>query len=207
MKRDPIRTLVADDHLVFRMGLAAILDHPDFVLVGEADNGEEAVRLTRELQPDVVLMDLIMPVLDGIGATARIHRECPSAKILILTTFTDSRDLVQALENGASGVVGKSAAKEELLTAIRRTAAGERVLNPAIKRIVELASETPELTERQLEVLSLAAKGFSNPEIGRILGIRASSVKDHLALIYARLGVATRTEAVAAALSAGLISG
>ena len=201
------RILLADDHLVVRMGIATIISfEPDLEVVAEADTGEEAVQFARERRPDVVVMDLMMPGMDGAEATAAIRREEPSAKILILTTFGTSDEMRRALDAGAMGGLLKSSSKDEIISAIRAVADGRRVLSPEIEHGLGPSSDAPSLTTRQLEVLNLAAKGFTNHEIGEILGIGANGVKDHLKAIYGRLGVASRTEATSMAISLRIIS-
>lgn len=205
MKGEKIRVLLADDHLVVRMGLAAIISFErDLKLVGEASDGEEAVRKTAELRPDVVVMDLMMPLLDGAAATARIRAADPEAKVLVLTTFGGSEEMKRALEAGAAGALVKGAQKKDLLSAIRRIAAGERVVSAEIARAIEMLP-SGDLSERQIEVLRLAAKGLSNRDIAKMLGVSLDCIKEHLKLVFARFNAATRTEAVAIAVARGLV--
>ena len=205
MKRK-IRILLADDHLVVRMGLAAIIGiEKDFELAGEAGNGREAVRLAAELDPDVIIMDLMMPQLNGVEATERIFRQNPDAKILILTTFGDSEDLKRALDAGALGAMVKDSAHAELIDAIRATARGERTLSPAIRSQLRSSTPQPDLTPRQLEILSYVAKGLNNREIAPLIGIGPDCVKAHLKTAFARLGATSRSEAVAIAVNSKLI--
>jgi DNA-binding NarL/FixJ family response regulator len=202
------KILLADDHLIVRMGLSAVISfEPDLEVVAEADTGEDAVLLARTHKPDVVVMDLMMPNLDGASATARIVRENPSVRVLILTTFGLSEDMRRALAAGASGGLVKSSSQEKIITAIRAVAAGERVFSPEIKHALALESEPPILSMRQLEVLNLTAKGFTNKEIGDFLGIGVNGVKAHLKQINARLGATSRTEATTIAINLRLISG
>ena len=197
MKRK-IRILLADDHLVVRMGLAAIIGiEKDFELAGEAGNGQDAVRLAAELNPDVIIMDLMMPRMDGVQATERILRENPDLKILILTTFGASEDIKRALDAGAIGAMVKDSAHAELIDAIRATACGERTLSPSIRSQLKTSDSTPSLTPRQLEILSYVAKGLNNREIAPLIGIGPDCVKAHLKTAFARLGAASRSEAVA----------
>ena len=205
MKGEKIRVLLADDHLVVRMGLAAIISfEKDLKLVGEASDGEEAVRKAAELRPDVIVMDLMMPLLDGASATARIRAANPGAKVLVLTTFGGSEEMKRALEAGAAGALVKGAQKKDLLSAIRRIAAGERVVSDEIARAIEMLP-SGELSERQIEVLRLAAKGLSNRDIAKVLGVSLDCIKEHLKLVFARFNAATRTEAVAIAVARGLV--
>lgn len=205
MKGEKIKILLADDHLVVRMGLAAIISfEKDLKLVGEASDGEEAVRKAAELRPDVIVMDLMMPLLDGVAATAKIRAANPGAKVLVLTTFGGSEEMKRALEAGAAGALVKGAQKKDLLSAIRRIAAGERVVSAEIARAIEMLP-SGELSERQVEVLRLAAKGFSNRDIAKMLGVGLDCIKEHLKLVFTRFNAATRTEAVAIAVARGLV--
>jgi DNA-binding NarL/FixJ family response regulator len=202
------RILLADDHLVVRMGIASIISYEkDLEVVAEADTGEEAVQLARETRPDVVVMDLMMPKLDGTEATSAILRDNPTARILILTTFGTSEDMRRALEAGAAGGILKSSSQSEIIAAIRAVAAGRRVLSPEIEHYLDTVSNPFGLSMRQIEVLNLAAKGFTNQEIGDILGFGINGVKAHLKLIYTRLGAASRAEATSIAINMRLISG
>ena len=201
------RILLADDHLVVRMGIASIISfEPDLEVVAEADTGEEAVALARAHKPDVVVMDLMMPKLSGADATVAILQENPAVRVLILTTFGTSDDMRRAFDAGAAGGLVKSSSQAEIIAAIRAVAAGRRVLSPEIEHSLGTAADPPPLSIRQLEVLNLAAKGFTNREIGDILGIGVNGVKAHLKLIYTRLGVASRTEATSIAINLRLIS-
>lgn len=201
------RILLADDHLVVRMGIASIISfEPDLEVVAEADTGEEAVALARTHKPDVVVMDLMMPKLSGADATVAILQENPAVRVLILTTFGTSEDMRRALAAGAAGGLVKSSSQAEIIAAIRAVAAGQRILSPEIEHALGTASEPPLLSMRQLEVLNLAAKGFTNREIGDILGIGVNGVKAHLKVIYTRLGAASRTEATSLAINLRLIS-
>ena len=201
------RILLADDHLVVRMGIASIISfEPDLEVVAEADTGEEAIALARVHKPDVVVMDLMMPKLSGADATVAILQENPAVRVLILTTFGTSDDMRRAFDAGAAGGLVKSSSQAEIIAAIRAVAAGRRVLSPEIEHSLGTAADPPPLSIRQLEVLNLAAKGFTNREIGDILGIGVNGVKAHLKLIYTRLGVASRTEATSIAINLRLIS-
>ena len=201
-----IKVMLADDHLVVRMGLAAIISiERDMEVVGEAADGAEAVKLAAELHPDVVIMDIMMPKLDGVAATAEIRKRNPDTQILILTTFGTSDDLRRALEVGATGALVKDSAQTELVSAIRECAAGRKILSPAVAR--QLESEMPkiELSPRQLEMLNYVAKGFNNAEIANMVGIGRDCVKAHLSAAFTRLGAASRSEAVAIAIRLGVL--
>ena len=203
---EKIRTLVADDHAIVRTGLVSLLEtEPDIDVVGDASNGLDAVRAALELKPDVVIMDLLMPDIDGVTATRRILKENPAVKILVLTTSTVSDDLAHALEAGAHGVIIKSAEYEKLLEAIRSVAAGERVVSPEVSRLIEDDPPAPRLTTRQIDVLQSLTRGLSNPDIAKQLGISRESVKEHIDTLYAKIGAANRTEAVAIALRKHLL--
>ena len=203
-----VKVMLADDHLVVRMGLAAIISiERDMEVVGEAADGAEAVKLAAELHPDVVIMDIMMPKLDGVAATAEIRKRNPDTQILILTTFGTSDDLRRALEVGATGALVKDSAQTELVSAIRECAAGRKILSPAVAR--QLQSEMPkiELSPRQLEMLNYVAKGFNNAEIANMVGIGRDCVKAHLSAAFTRLNASSRSEAVAIAIRLGLLLG
>lgn len=205
-----IRVLLADDHPVVREGLAAMLRaEPDLEVVGEAGNGDEAVAMAARLRPDVVLMDLRMPRLDGASATARIAQDVPDARVLVLTTYDTDADIVRAVEAGATGYLLKDTPRSQLADAIRAAARGETVLAPpvAAKLVGRLRVEpsAPALTARELEVLKLVAAGYTNAEIGRSLFIGESTVKTHLLKVFGKLGVDNRTRAVAVATDRGLL--
>ena len=203
---DKIRILLADDHVIVRMGIASALSfEDDMVVVGEAGNGQKAVEMANKLLPDVVVMDLMMPRLNGAEATSAIMKDHPEIGILILTSFITSADLGGAIRAGARGAIAKTSSQGEIIAAIRKVAAGERVLAKALEKDMALKRLTPELTGRQIEVLRLASRGFTNQDIASILGISPNSVKDHIKLIFQRLGVSNRSEAVAIALRDGLL--
>ena len=200
------KILLADDHLVVRMGLALMIGRQDDMeLVGEAENGEAAVSLARQLHPDVIVMDIQMPVMDGATATGRIRSESRDAKILVLTTFGASADAARALDLGAISAISKDSSQENLLSAIRSTARGESVIGDDIRRSAETYRSAPKLNSRQIEILDYASRGLENAEIAKLLGITSDGVKKHLKLIYAALGASTRAEASALALRLGLI--
>ena len=193
----PIRVLIVDDHLVVRMGLSALISlEPGMSVIGEAEDGECALELVRRYHPDVVVMDVMMPNMNGTEATAIIASEFPETRILVLTTFSESKDVVKALDAGANGAIVKDSSQQELISAIRAVAEGKRVISPEISRTIDGVSQKPQLSDRHRLILEYVTKGLSNPEIGKLLGIGPDCVKAHLKIIYARLGVATRTEAV-----------
>jgi len=204
-----IRLLVVDDHPVVRAGMVAVLgEESDFDVVGEAANGAEALGLVPRLRPDVVLMDLRMPVMDGAEATARITAQAGAPQVLVLTTYDTDADIVRAVEAGARGYLLKDAPTSVLADAIRRAARGETVLAPPVAaRLADRlrAPARPELTGREVEVLGLVARGLSNADIGRELFIGEATVKTHLIRAFAKLGVTDRTAAVTAAYASGLI--
>ena len=201
-----IRILIADDHTVVRAGLAALLGtEKDLVLVGQAKNGIEAVRETARLQPDVVIMDLLMPQKDGVDATAEITASLPSAKVIILTTFGTSDGIAHALAAGAKGAILKSADNGQLVAAIRTVAKGEEFIAADIRQQLAVDPPIPELTPRQREVLASMVRGLTDRDIARQLGIRQDGVNDHVSAILQKLGAANRTEAVAVALRKHLL--
>ena len=203
---NPIRILIADDHALLRHGLMMVFAlHRDLSVVGEAKNGIEALKLAKSTSPDVVIMDLSMPGMDGVEATRQIHEAVPSAKILILTTFGTSADVARALREGASGALVKDADDDELVKAIRSVAAGKQVFSREIKAMLKNEPEPPELTERQRELLASIVKGLASEAIAADLGISAYSVNQQLDAIRKKLGAANRTEAVAIALRKHLL--
>ena len=201
-----IRVLVADDHPVVRTGLAAVLvQQVDLELVAEAENGERAVALYREHQPDVCLMDLRMPVMDGVEAIRAITTEFPEARILALTTYEGDADIRRALEAGARGYLLKDMLLTDVVQSVRAVHHGERVIPNAVAARLAEFPERSDLTERELEVLKLVARGLSNKEVARAIGRTDETVKIHLRNVFAKLGVADRTEAVTVALTRGLL--
>ena len=206
-----IRILVADDHSVVRQGLRMFLGlDPEFEIVGEAGDGAEALTLARQSRPDVVLMDLLMPVMDGIEATGIIRRELPDTEIIALTSVLEDASVVGAVRAGAIGYLLKDAQADELCRAIRAAAAGQVQLSPkAAERLMRevRAPESPEvLTQRETEVLRLLAQGQANKEIGRTLNISEKTVKTHVSSILAKLGVPSRTQAALYAARIGMVS-
>ena len=207
---ETIRILITDDHPVVREGLAGMLaGQPDFEVVGMAGDGETAVRLYESLAPDVALMDLQMPGLDGVGAIEKIKAGQPDAHILVLTTYDSDADILRAIEAGATGYLLKDTPREELFRAIRAAAKGDSVLAPAVASRLMTRMRAPgqeNLSAREIEVLQLVARGSSNKEIGKALHISTATVKTHLIHIYNKLGVDDRTAAVTTALEKGIIS-
>jgi DNA-binding NarL/FixJ family response regulator len=202
----PIRVLVADDHPVVRTGLVAVLaQEADLELVAEAENGERAVALYREHQPDVCLMDLRMPVIDGPEAIRAITTEFPGARILALTTYEGDADIRRALEAGARGYLLKDMLLTDVIRAVRAVSRGERVIPDAVAARLAEFPERSELIERELEVLRLVARGLSNREVARVLGRADDTVRIHLKSVFAKLNVTDRTEAVTVAIARGLI--
>jgi DNA-binding NarL/FixJ family response regulator len=201
-----IRILIADDHAVVRRGLRSILQiEKDFQIVGEASNGAETVEKARQLKPDVIIMDLIMPEKSGGEATAEILAERPETRILLLTTFGTADDVAKALEAGAAGALMKTSDESEIIAAIRTVAAGGRAVSDEIKRLMAESPPTPSLTSRQSEVLNAMSKGLSNAEIAKVFGINEFTVREHVVNIMAKLDASNRAEAVAIALRKNLL--
>jgi DNA-binding NarL/FixJ family response regulator len=205
-----IKILITDDHPVVLEGLAGMLaGQPDFEVIGLAADGEAAVTLYSSLQPDVVLMDLQLPKLDGVGAIQAIRKADSDAKFLVLTTYDSDADIVRAIEAGATGYLLKDTPREELFRAIRAVALGESVLAPTVATRVMSRIRAPQddkLSAREIEVLEWVAKGASNKDIGNELSISVATVKTHLIHIYGKLGVDDRTAAVTTALEQRIIT-
>ncbi|MFI0452503.1 response regulator [Actinomadura sp. 6N118] len=202
------RIILADDHTVMRAGVAALLAaEPSITIVGEADNGREAVDLVESLAPDVALLDLRMPVLDGVAATAEIVKT--TTRVLILTTYDTDTEIERAVEAGAIGYLLKDTTREQLVAAIHAAARGETVLAPRVaeKLVARMRKPTPvALTAREIDVLNAVADGLSNADIGKRLVIAEATVKTHLLRIFAKLDVSDRTHAVVVALEQGLLT-
>lgn len=201
-----IRILVADDHFVVRMGLTALVNtEPDLEVVGEAADGAQAVLEFDKHRPDLVLMDLRMPVKDGVWATAEIRARHPEARVLMLTTFDGDTDIHRAMQAGAQGYVLKNSTGDKLIPALRAVAAGQRWIPKEIATRLASRNIFEDLTPRELQVLEQMAKGLANKEIADVLKITGHTVKDHLKSILGKLHVQDRTEAVTVAIQRGII--
>lgn len=201
-----ISVLIADDHAIVRIGLSALLKtEPDINVVGTAKDGVEAVAEARRLRPDVIVMDLMMPRKNGILATAEIRSLLPAAKIVVLTTFGTSDGISHALAAGAAGAIMKTAEDGELVSVIRTVAAGGKVVSDEIRQLLAEDPPSDGLTSRQLEILDSVTRGLTNADIARQLGLREQSVKEHLTSIFAKIGAANRSEAVAITLRKHLL--
>jgi NarL family two-component system response regulator LiaR len=200
---DPIRVLIVDDHEVVREGLRNFLELQDEIeIAGEAGDGEEGVVLAAELRPDVVLMDLVMPKLDGVSAMRALRERAPGTRVIVLTSFLDDEHLLPAMRAGAAGYLLKNVQPQELARAIRAADAGEALIDPAVAgRLVEALSEGEQdvdyerLTPREREVLSLIGRGFSNKRIALELGVAEKTAKTHVSNLLGKLGLADRTQA------------
>ena len=208
----PIRVMIVDDHLMVRRGLATFLKvYDDLKLVGEAENGEAAIQLCAELQPDVILMDLLMPKMDGAAATRAIRKQFPQVQIIALTSYKEGRLIMDALAAGAISYLLKDISAEDLARAIRAAHSGRTTLSAeAAQYLVQTASQGPppgyDLTEREREVLALMITGLNNTQIAGKLTVSPSTIKSHVSNILAKLGVASRTEAVTLALRNRILS-
>jgi NarL family two-component system response regulator LiaR len=210
---EPIRVLVVDDHAVVREGLRAFLElQKGIEVAGEAGDGQEAIEAAARLRPDVILMDLVMPGVDGVAAMRSLRESVPDARVIVLTSFLDDDKLMPALRSGAAGYLLKNAQPQELARAVRAAHAGEALLDPVVAaRLVEtLAAEHEEepidrLTPREREVLVLIGRGFPNKRIARELEVSEKTVKTHVGHVLAKLGVSDRTQAAVLAVRAGLV--
>jgi len=206
-----VRVLLVDDHSVVRQGLRMFLRlDPELEIVGEAVNGEEAVKLSRQLQPDVVLMDLLMPVMDGLTATTIIRQEMPDVEIVALTSVLEDSSIAGAIRSGAIGYLLKDTEADELCRAIKAAAAGQVQLSPQVvgrlMREIRIPDSPERLTERETDVLRSLAKGLSNKEIAAELSIAEKTVKAHVSSIFSKLGVLSRTQAALYAVRHGLVA-
>ena len=196
-----IKVLIADDHTIVRAGLTALLGtEKDIEVVGEAKNGAEAVSNAVELNPDIVIMDLMMPKMDGVEATKELLRKAPSVKTILLTTYGTSDGIAHALRAGARGAVLKNADNSELAKAIRIVAQGGDYISPDIRQQLEADPPVPDLTSRQSEILELMVRGLTDRDIAQQLGLSPESVSEHVGAIRQKIGAANRTEAVAIAM-------
>jgi NarL family two-component system response regulator LiaR len=196
----PIRVLIVDDHAILRMGLASLLSSKSEIeVVGDASDGPSGIRKALKLKPDVVIMDLMMPGMDGIEATTELLAKAPESKILILTTFGTSNGINNALEAGAMGAVMKNCDFSELADAIRAVASGKRYVAADVERILVADPPVAALSPRQTEILQSIVRGLSNPDIAKQLGISVDMVKEHVESLFQKIGAANRTEAVAIA--------
>ena len=202
----PTTLLIVDDHAVMRMGLASLLETcGDVKVVGDTGDGESAISLALKLRPDVIVMDLVMPEMDGVETTRRLIEKWPEANVLILTTFATSDGISHAVKAGAKGAILKNADLKGLLAAIHDIAEGKRHFSAEVAQIMTDDPPVPELSGRQQEILESIVRGLSNSDIARQLGISLPMVKEHLSLLFAKLGASNRTEAVAIALRTQLL--
>ncbi len=205
MQQNQIRLMLVDDHLVVRVGLRSLLEmQPDMTVVAEAAGGAGAIADYAKWRPDVTLMDLRMPDISGTEATAAIHRAYPNARVLVLTTFDNDEDIYRALEAGATGYLLKNTESGPLLATIRAVFAGTYRLPAEMAARLARRRASPELSSRELDVLLLIVKGYSNKEIGSELGVAENTVKNHVKMILEKLGVNDRTQAVTTAIQRGL---
>lgn len=203
----PIRVLIADDHAIFRQGLATIINRdPDMNVIAQAENGEQAIALFEEHQPDVTLMDLRMPEVEGVAAISAICAIAKSARIIVLTTYDSDEDIYRGLQAGAKGYLLKETEPDELLNAIRTVHRGQQYIPPDVGAKLAQRLSNPELSERELEVLRSLAQGMSNAEVATALSIGEGTVKSHVNRILNKLDVGDRTQAVIVAVKRGIVS-
>ena len=204
--KDPIKILIADDHALLRRGFTTILGFDKSLsVIGDAKNGEEAVKAALELEPDIVVMDLAMPVMDGVETTRRIRDRLPATRVLILTTYSTSADVLRAMKAGASGAFVKDTDGDRLIEAIHKVAEGETAFSPEIESMIASEPNPPALTERQQNILEATSKGLSSEQIAAKLDISAYAVNQHIDAIRRKLGAQSRTEAVAIAIKKHLL--
>ena len=205
--KQKIRILIADDHAVVRAGLSTLLGtESDLEVVAQAKNGREAVAMAVETHPDVVIMDLRMPEMDGAEATVELLRQLPEAKVLVLTSFGEADGVAHALESGAAGAITKTAEDAELVSVVRRVAAGGEYVSPEIKKMLHDNPPVPKLTPRQREILGYMVKGLTNRDIATLLSIREDTVEEHVNLLLAKIDATNRTEAVSIAMRQQLVN-
>ena len=201
-----IKILIADDHAVVRLGLAALFStQNDMEVVAKAKNGEEAVELAVKTRPDVIIMDFVMPRMDGAEAMTKIQELVPSAKVVMLTSFGSYEGVARAIRAGAAGAITKTTEDEQIVPIIRRVAAGETVVSPEIKKQLAESPAIPALSERQTQILAALTRGLSNPDIAKMLDTSPEHVRDHLKIVFAKIGAANRAEAVSIALRKHLL--
>ena len=206
MRQKALKILFADDHQIVREGFIRLIDREEGLeIVAEAENGLEAVRLAAELSPDLTILDLRMPKMDGAAAASKILEANPGAKILLLTSFATAAEVKTALDAGVIGAVVKDSSSDTIIRAVRAAARGEKFISPEIAATIAEQRLAPSLSERQKDILRLASKGFNNDEIAERIGITRHGVKAHLAIAFERLGASSRTEAASLALSLGII--
>lgn len=196
----PVTVLIVDDHALVRIGLTHVLEStPGFRVVGDAADGREAVDAARRLKPDLVLMDVVMPEMDGADATAAILAERPQTRVIVLTSFVEADGIARALRAGAHGALLKTVAPRELAEALRRVVAGGDAVSPEIRKTIGESPAVSDLTERQREILASMARGLTDADIACQIGISVNSVREHVTAIYGKLGAANRAEAVSLA--------
>lgn len=203
---DKIKVLIVDDHAIVRMGMVALINaQPNLEVVGEAKNGELGVKAALKLNPDVIVMDLLMPVKDGVEATRDIIAARPDSKILVLTTSTTASELAAALEAGAFGIIPKTTSNQSLLSAIRSVAVGKRVVNTEIIEIIANDEPIQDLTQHQLDMLTSIVRGLTNADIAKQFDVSENTIRKATSTIFSKLGVANRTEATALAIRKKLV--
>lgn len=203
---DKIKVLIVDDHAIVRMGMVALINaQPNLEVVGEAKNGELGVKAALKLNPDVIVMDLLMPVKDGVEATRDIIAARPDSKILVLTTSTSASELAAALEAGAFGIIPKTTSNQSLLSAIRSVAVGKRVVNTEINEIIANDEPIQDLTQHQLDMLTSIVRGLTNADIAKQFDVTENTIRKATSTIFSKLGVANRTEATALAIRKKLV--
>ena len=201
-----IKILIADDHAVVRLGLAALFSTQKYMeVVAKAKNGEEAVELAVKTRPDVIIMDFVMPRMDGAEAMMKIQELVPSARVVMLTSFGSYEGVARAIRAGAAGAITKTTEDEQIVPIIRRVAAGETVVSPEIKKQLAESPAIPALSERQTQILAALTRGLSNPDIAKMLDTSPENVRDHLKIVFAKIGAANRAEAVSIALRKHLL--
>ena len=203
---DKIRVLIVDDHAIVRMGMVALVNaQPNMEVVGEAKNGELGVKAALKLKPDVIVMDILMPVMNGVDATRAIIAVMPQAKVLILTTSTTASELAATLTAGAIGVIPKTTSNQTLISAIRSVASGKRVVTSEINEIIDNDEPIQDLTQHQLDMLTSIVRGLTNADIAKQFNVSENTVRKATSTIFSKLGVANRTEATAMAFRKNLV--